>query len=248
VLRILGVSLRVAGRTVLDEISLQVKAGELVVVEGARGAGKSSLARVAAVQAQPEAGEVWIGERDVAGLQEASLPYVRRNIGYFSSDLPFLPRMSALENVMLAAGARGYEPAQARELALRALGRVGAVGAAMRLPETLSVAERRLVGIARALAGAPPLLVIDDPSAGLAASDAGAVLSAILGAIEVGGAALCTSPDGAFATAVVRAGGRRVRLESGRVLAGGGPIGVVASRRAASVDAANVDVRVEAQR
>jgi ABC-type ATPase involved in cell division len=212
---------------VLDEISLQVRAGELVVVEGQRASGKSSLARVAAILRRPDVGEIWIGERDVAGVQDASLPYVRRNIGYDAAELPLAPGLSALENVMLAAGARGFEPAQARELAVRALGRVGVVGAATRAPATLSAAERRLVGLARALAGAPPLLVIDDPSASLAASDAGAVLSAILGVIEVGGAALCTSPDGAFAAAVVRAGGRRVRLEGGRVLAGGGPIGVV---------------------
>jgi ABC-type ATPase involved in cell division len=231
VLRILSVSLRVSGRLVLDEVSLQVRAGELVVVEGVRAAGKSTLARVAAVLCRPEVGEVWIGERDVTVLQRASLPYVRRNIGFFSAEVPLLARMTALENVMLAAGARGFEPAQARELALRALGRVGVVGAATRAPETLSAAETRLVGLARAFAGAPPLLVVDDPSAGLAPSDAGAVLSAMLGAVEVGGAALCMSADAAFATAVVRAGGRRVRLETGRVQAGGGPIGVVASRQ-----------------
>jgi cell division transport system ATP-binding protein len=230
---------------VLDEVSLQVRAGELVVVEGNRASGKSSLARVAAVLRRPDLGEVWIGERDVAPLQDASLPYVRRNIGFYAGELPLLPGHSTLENVMLAAGARGFEPAQARELAVRALGRVGIVGAATRLPGTLSTAERRLVGLARALAGAPPLLVIDDPSANLAASDVGAVLSAILGVVEVGGAALCTSPDGAFATAVVRAGGRRVRLEGGRVLAGGGPIGVVASRRGAVEPPV---VRVEAHR
>jgi ABC-type ATPase involved in cell division len=244
VLRLLGVSLRVAGRMVLDEVSLQVRAGELVVVEGARAAGKTSLARVASVLRRPDVGEVWIGERDVAALQDSSLPYVRRNVGYYSSDVPLLPRLPVLENVMLAAGARGYEPAQARELALRALGRVGIVGAATRTPESLSGAELRLVAVARALAGAPPLLVVDDPSAGLAASDAGAVLSAILGVVEVGGAALCTSPDAAFATAVVRAGGRRVRLEGGRVLAGGGPVGVVASRRIGEAPL----VRVEAHR
>jgi ABC-type ATPase involved in cell division len=245
-LRLLGVSLRVAGRAVLDEVSLQVRAGELVVVEGQRASGKSSLARVAAVLRRPDAGEVWIGERDVAPLQDASLPYVRRNVGFFSGDLPLLPRFSALENVMLAAGARGFEPAQARELALRALGRVGVVGAATRAPGGLSAAERRLVALARALAGAPPLLVLDDPSAELPASDAGAVLSAILGVVEVGGAALCTSPDGAFAEAVVRAGGRRVRLVGGRVLAGGGPIGIVGAggRRPPP----QVRVRVEAHR
>jgi ABC-type ATPase involved in cell division len=244
-LRLLGVSLRVADRMVLDEVSLQVRAGELVVVEGARASGKSTLARVAAVLRRPDAGELWIGERDVAGLQDTSLPFVRRNIGFFSDDLPLLSGVSALENVMLAAGARGFEPAQARELAVRALGRVGVVGAATRAPAGLSTAERRLVGLARALAGAPPLLVLDDPSAHLAASDAGAVLSAILGVVEVGGAALCASPDGAFAEAVVRAGGRRVRLESGRVLAGGGPIGVVgAGARRTAAPA----VRVEARR
>jgi ABC-type ATPase involved in cell division len=244
VLRLLGVSLRVSGRMVLDEVSLQVRAGELVVVEGARASGKTSLARVAAVLRRPDVGEVWIGARDVAALQDSSLPYVRRNVGYFSSDVPLLRRMSVLENVMLAAGARGFEPAQARELALRALGRVGVVGAATSLTEALSEAERRLVALARALAGAPPLLVVDDPAAGLSAGDAGAVLSAILGVVEVGGAALCTSPDGAFATAVVRAGGRRVRLEGGRVLAGGGPIGVVASRHAGESPV----VRLEVQR
>jgi ABC-type ATPase involved in cell division len=240
-LRLLGVSLRVEGRMVLDEISLQVRAGELVVVEGVRAAGKSALARVAAVQQRPDVGEVWIGERDVAGLQDASLPFVRRNIGYFSADVPLLPRMPVLDDVMLAAGARGYEPAQARELALRALGRVGAVGLARCLPEALSGGERRLAALARALAGAPPLLVIDDPSAGLGAADAGAVLSAVLGAVEAGAAALCASPDGAFATAVVRAGGRRVRLEGGRVLAGGGPIGIVA-RRAPAEPTARLEV------
>ncbi|HEV3032027.1 MAG TPA: ATP-binding cassette domain-containing protein, partial [Polyangia bacterium] len=183
-------SLRVGGHMVLDDVSLQVRAGELVVVEGNRASGKSSLARVAAVLRRPDVGEVWIGERDVATLQEGSLPYVRRNIGFYSGDLPLLAPLSALENVMLAAGARGFEPAQARELAVRALGRVGIVGCATRAVGALSSAERQLVAVARALAGAPPLPVLDDPSAHLAPNDAGAVLSALLGVVEVGGAAL----------------------------------------------------------
>src|SRR5450432_3043953 len=91
---------------VLDEVSLQVRAGELIVVEGHRASGKSSLARVAAALRRPDVGEVWIGERDIAPLQDASLPYVRRNIGYYSEELPLLPGVSALENVMLGAGAR----------------------------------------------------------------------------------------------------------------------------------------------
>jgi ABC-type ATPase involved in cell division len=239
----LGVSLRVGGRMALDGVSLQVRGGELVVVEGARAAGKSLLARVAAAQRGPDGGELWIAGRDVTALQRSSLPYVRRNVGFFSGDVPLLPRMTALENVMLAVAARGFGPRPARDLALRALGRVGAASAATRRTDVMSASEARLVALARALAGAPPLLVIDEPSAGMAASDAGGVLSAILGAVEAGGAALCTTADAAFASAAVRAGGRRVRLEGGRLLPGGGPVGVIHTRRSASE---GITARVEA--
>jgi cell division transport system ATP-binding protein len=227
----LGVSVRRGGRMALDEVSLQARAGELVVVEGGRGAGKSTLLRIAAALRWPDAGEVWVAGRDVMALQRASLPYVRRNIGYFAPDIPLLPRTTVLENVMLAAAARGAEPKPARELAMGALGRVGALGTALTRVEALSTAERRLCCLARALAGAPPLLVLDDPGGALGASDAGAVLSAVLGAVEMGAAALCASADGAFAAAAVRAGGRRVRLESGRLLPGGGPVGIISARR-----------------
>jgi ABC-type ATPase involved in cell division len=219
---------------VLDGVSVQVRGGELVVVEGARAAGKSLLARVAAAQRWPDGGELWIAGRDVTALQRSSLPYVRRNVGFFAGDVPLLPRMTALENVMLAAAARGIGPSRARDLAQRALGRVGAASAATRRTEVMSASEARLVALARALAGAPALLVIDEPTAGMAAGDAGAVLSALLGAVEVGGAVLCTTADAAFAAAVVRAGGRRLRLECGRLLPGGGPVGVIAGRRSAS--------------
>lgn len=227
----------------LDEVALQARAGELVVVEGGRGAGKTTLLQVAATLRFPDAGEVWVAGRDVTALQRGSLPYVRRNVGYFSAGLPLLGGLTAQENVMLALAARGADPARARELALRALGRVGVVGVATRRVETLSAAEQRLAGVARALAGAPSLILLDEPSAGLSPSDAGAVLSALLGAVEAGAAALCATADGSFAAAAHRAGGRRVRLEAGRILAGGGPVGVVGGRRSDSGA-----VRAEGQR
>lgn len=229
-LRILGVSVRRGEKVALDEVSLQARAGELVIVEGTRGSGKSTLLRIAAALRWPDAGEVWVAGRDVRALQRSSLPYVRRNIGYFAPDIPLLPRTSVLENVMLAAAARGAEPSHARELALRALGRIGALGTATRRVEALSTAERRLCCLARALTGAPPLLVLDDPGGALAANDAGAVLSAMLGAAELGAAVLCSSADASFVAAAVRAGGRRVRLDAGRVLPGGGPVGIIARR------------------
>ena len=230
---------------VLDEISLQVRAGELVVVEGHRAAGKSSLARVAAVLRRPDVGEVWIGERDVSTLQETSLPYVRRNIGFFSADMPLLPRVTALENVMLAAGARGFEPAQAREpraararsrgrrrrgdaRARDAVGRRAAPRRARARARGRAPAARHrrsLGGARRERRGRRPL---SDPRR----RRGGRRRAVYVTRWRV--------RDGRRAR-----GGRRARLEGGRVLAGGGPIGVVASRRA---PAEAPLVRVEAHR
>jgi cell division transport system ATP-binding protein len=230
VLRILGVSLSIAGRRILEEISLQARAGEMVILDGARGAGKSALLQIAAALRRPDAGEVWIADRDVTALQRSSLPYVRRNVGYLGDDVPLLDDASVLDNVLLALAARGEPQARARELALRALGRVDLIDAASRRVATLSGAERRLCGAARAFAGAPPLLILDDPSAGLGPGDGEALLAAVGVAVEMGSAVLSASADDAFVAAAVKAGARRVRLDGGRVLPGGGPIAVPASR------------------
>lgn len=224
-------SLSVAGRRVLDEVSLQARAGELVVLEGGRGAGKSALLRIAAALRRPDSGEVWIAEREVTRLQRSSLPFVRRNVGYLGADAPLLDDATVLENVLLALAARGEPPGRARELALRALGRVDLIDAAPRRVATLSDAERRLCGAARALAGAPPLLILDDPAAGLGPADTEALLAAIGAAVGLGSAALAASADGAFVAAAVQAGARRVGVEAGRAQPGGGPIAVVAARR-----------------
>jgi cell division transport system ATP-binding protein len=246
VLRILGVSLSIGGGPLLEEVSLQVWGGQLVVIEGGRGAGKSTLLQVCAALRRPDVGQVWIAGRDVTVLRRSSLPYVRRNVGYLAGETLLLPEASVLENVTLALAARAEAPARARELALRALGRVGLLGAATRRVATLSASERRLCAVARALAGAPPLLVIDDPTAGLSPADAGLVQAALAGAREMGAAVLCASADAAYVAAAVAAGARRVRLEGGHALPGGGPIGVLASRR--GDDEAGPPVRIEALR
>jgi ABC-type ATPase involved in cell division len=155
-------------------------------------------------------------------LQRDSLPFVRRNVGFVEARPRFISQISVLDNVMLPLGACGEPVAWAREVALRALGRIGAVGLATWAPESLSVSEQRLAGIARALAGTPLLLLLDDPSASLAVADTGAVLSVLFGAVENGAAVVCASADLAFVAAAVRGGARRLRLEGGCVL--GGPV------------------------
>jgi ABC-type ATPase involved in cell division len=219
VLRLQQVSLRIDDTVVLDAVTAAFKAGELTVVEGPRGAGKTTLLEIAGTRRRPDSGQIWIAGHDITALQRRSLPFVRRNIGFSSAVPRFLSGLTVLENVMLPLGARAEPAAWAREAALRALGRVGVVGLALREPGTLSVSARRLVGIARALAGPPPLVLLDDPGASLAPGDFDAIWSALFACAESGAAVVCASADPAFSAAAVRAGGRRLRLEAGRLAA-----------------------------
>lgn len=231
-LRLIAVSLRHQGKTVLDAVTMEARSGELLVLEGGRAAGKTRLLEIAGARRRPDSGAIWIAGHDVTALQRDSLPFVRRNVGFLDAQPRFLSGMTVLDNVMLPLGARAEPLTWAREAALRALGKVGAVGVATAQPDRLSTAGRRLVGIARALAGSPPLLLLDDPSASLTAADSGAVLSALLGAVERGAAVVCATADGAFAAAAVRAGARRLRMEAGCVLTGPAAMAVVPGGRA----------------
>ena|GEM_PF-1197716 len=231
VLRLVAVTLRLGGELVLDGLTVEARAGEILLIEGNRGAGKTKLLEVAAARRQPDAGEVWIADHDVTALQRGSLPFVRRNIGYVEAEPRFLSRMTVVENVMMPLGARGEPAAWAREAAVRALGKVGIVGLGAHDPACLSNGARRLAAIARALAGVPPLVIVDEPSASLSAVDAGAVLSAMCGAVEGGGAVVCASADSAFVAAATAAGARRLRLDAGRLVPGVGTMVALPGRR-----------------
>ncbi|MES1205093.1 MAG: ATP-binding cassette domain-containing protein [Pseudomonadota bacterium] len=232
-IRLVAVTSSSSGSVVLDSVAAEARSGEMLIVEGPRGAGKTTLLEIMGARRRPDAGQVWIADHDIMTLQRGSLPFVRRNIGFVSAAPHFLSGLTVMENVMLPLAARAESFEWAREAALRALGRVGIVGLATREPRELSGSARRLVAVARALAGAPPLLLLDDPSASLAPADIGAVLSALQAAVESGAAVVCAAPDGPFATACARSGARRLRIDAGRVSPGAGPITVVNGGRAA---------------
>jgi ABC-type ATPase involved in cell division len=233
VIRLIAVTLRLEAASILDAVTAHANAGELVLIEGSRAAGKTKLLEIAGARRRPTSGQVWIGDREVTAVQRDYLPFVRRNIGFLSAAPKFLSGLSVLENLMLPLAARAEPVESAREAALRALGRLGMVSLGTLDPEVLSASARRLVGVARALAGSPPVVLLDDPGSSLAPADMGALLSALLGAVENGAAVVCTSGDGGFTTAAVRAGARRLHLDSGRVLSSPAPIGVLSGGRAA---------------
>jgi ABC-type ATPase involved in cell division len=221
-----GVSYLRAGSPALADVTLGVSCGELVAVQGPTGSGKSSLLAVAAGIRAPDSGAVWIAEHNIAGLQASSLPYVRRNVGYLPPEPLLIPDETVLENIMLALAVRGQPIDSAEADARETLAMVADSAWENRLARSLSTGQQRLVALARALVGPPPLVVVDEPAAGMGGDDREGIVRALVWARERGCAVLCGTSDPSFAQMLVDAGGRQVHLEGGR-MAGAPAIGLV---------------------
>jgi putative ABC transport system ATP-binding protein len=152
----------------LADATLDLRAGEVTLIEGPSGSGKTTLISILGLLLTPTSGEVWIEGRNVAGLGERELPALRaRNFGFVFQGFNLFPALSALENVEMAIAMKGARPADARGEARRLLELVGLGPRMHHLPADLSGGQKQRVAIARALGGDPPILVGDEPTAAL---------------------------------------------------------------------------------
>jgi ABC-type lipoprotein export system ATPase subunit len=243
-IRLEGVCLSGDGHALLDDVCLAVTAGELLAIHGPAGSGKSLLLTIASARRAPAKGEVWIAERRMAGLQRSSLPLVHRDVAYLPPDPPLVEDETALENVMLALAVRGADVPASETGAMQALTTLGLQACAARRLDGLAGGERRLVALARALAGAAPVLVLDDPTAGLDRNERERALAALASARDGGTAVLLATSDDEAIEALTARGGRRARLDHGR-LHGGLPGITLLPRRTddASVPTARIELR-----
>ncbi len=153
------------GPVALDGVSLELAPGEALGIVGANGAGKSTLLLLLAGVLSPSRG------RFTLDGMERLLPFpstVRRRLGVVFQDPDdqlFLP--TVYDDVAFGPRHRGLSPQKVREAALSALERVGASHLASRMPHALSGGEKRLAALAAALAPAPEVLLLDEPSAAL---------------------------------------------------------------------------------
>lgn len=141
-------------RTIFQCLDLTVNPGEFLVILGPSGCGKSTLLRLVAGLTKPVTGEVRLDPPDAG-------------IGFVFQDASLLPWRTALGNVILPLELDGVPRPKAREEALNLLADVGLHGFADHYPDTLSGGMRMRVSIARALAGNPKLLLLDEPFAAL---------------------------------------------------------------------------------
>jgi putative ABC transport system ATP-binding protein len=158
----------VAAVHALNGVNLTVKSGEVVFLMGPSGSGKTTLLSVMGCILQPTSGSVSIRGREVAGLSERELPAIRlANIGFVFQGFNLFPTLSAGENVELALDLKGIRGRSARGRAMDLLGQVGIREKYDVFPADLSGGQKQRVAIARALAGAPDILLADEPTAAL---------------------------------------------------------------------------------
>jgi ABC-type lipoprotein export system ATPase subunit len=151
-------------RVALRELDLALDGGELTVVWGLRGSGRSTLLRIAAGIESPDAGVVRFDGRDLAKHREELLG---AGIGFCQKTLPRNGSQSVLDLVMVSLLARGISSSHARARAGEALERAGALEQASLALAALDAAEAVRVALARVLALEPRLLVVDDPIGGV---------------------------------------------------------------------------------
>jgi polar amino acid transport system ATP-binding protein len=154
-------------KTVLSGVDLTIYPGETVVLMGPSGCGKSTLVRCINRLTEPDSGVVYFENRLVTALSVHQLAAVRREIGYVFQHFNLIQRLNVIDNVTLALRINGVSPGEARERGMEALALVGMAGKATDYPGELSGGEQQRVGIARALAQKPRLMLWDEPTASL---------------------------------------------------------------------------------
>lgn len=154
--------------SVLSDVSLQLKRGELVAVTGASGVGKSTLLHILGTLDRPSEGRLQIRQTDVLDLADDDLAEFRnRHIGFVFQFHNLLAEFTAVENVMLPAMISGRPIPETRQKAIDLLTRVGLAARLHHRPGELSGGECQRVAVVRALVMEPLLVLADEPSGNL---------------------------------------------------------------------------------
>ena len=152
----------------LDDVSVSINAGEFVSIMGSSGSGKSTLMNIIGCLDVPSRGEYFFRDYNISNLNSNRLAEIRnKDIGFVFQNFNLLPRLNALENVILPLLYSGKNLKERNKLALKALEGVGLYDRKNHRPNQLSGGQQQRVSIARAIAGFPKLILADEPTGAL---------------------------------------------------------------------------------
>lgn len=200
---------------VLQEVSLEIAAGEMVALTGPSGAGKSTFLHLVGALDAPTAGRILFEGRDLASLEEDDLARFRNDsVGFVFQSHHLLPEFTAVENAMMPGLVRRLSRGVARRRAEESLERVGLSDRLEHRPGELSGGEQQRVALARALVLQPRLLLADEPTGNLDPQTA-AGIHELLQELnrDLGITGVVVTHNETLAASL----GRRIRLVAGRL-------------------------------
>lgn len=149
----------------LNDVSFSVEKGEFVSIIGPSGSGKSTLMNIIGLLDIPSSGNYYLDGKDVSKLTDNDLALFRsKSIGFVFQNFNLLPKLTALENVMVPLLYQGYKNSEAKELAKESLTKVGLSHRYNHLPNQLSGGQMQRVAIARAIVSHPKIILADEPT------------------------------------------------------------------------------------
>ena len=163
------VTCSLGGHLVLSEISFEVQEGEILVILGASGSGKTTILRLILGLIRPDSGKIFVDGEEITQMSERKLMAVRRNIGMVFQEGALFDSLTVGENIAFSFREQGTMSEEAIEERVRKiLGFVDMVETIDMMPDELSGGMKRRVGIARALAAHDPKIILyDEPTTGL---------------------------------------------------------------------------------
>ena len=168
------VTMRFGGLVALDDISFSVPPGKVTGLIGPNGAGKTTLINIICGQTKPTSGRIVIGGAAMTGAAPHRVAVA--GLGRTFQNIRLFDRMTALENVAIAALSKGHDAATAQRIAYAELARLGLAARAEELAGAFAYGDRRRLEIARALALEPRFLLLDEPAAGMNPAETDALI------------------------------------------------------------------------
>ena len=203
------------GRAALHNVSLELPSGELAVLTGHSGAGKSTLLKLIALIERPTRGQVFVDGRNIGRLAPRQVPQHRRKIGIVFQDNKLLEDRPAFDNVALPLIIAGFNRREIARRTRAALDQVGLLDKLGSAPRRLSAGEQQRVGIARAIASKPKLLIADEPTGNLDPELSLDIMNLFRRLNEVGVTMLIATHD---LRLLDHLDGRRIELADGEVI------------------------------
>lgn len=225
-LRVEGISKTMGGKLILDDCSLSVNRGELMVLIGPSGAGKSTLLQCIDCLIMPDSGSIWLENNLLDRDNKKKLCAFRAQVGMIFQDFNLFDHLTAEENVAIALRkVKGLAKTEARERALDELARVGLARRALLYPAQLSGGQKQRVAIARALAMDPKAILLDEPTSALDPELVGEVLAVIRDLAAAGMTMIMATHQMDFARTLAN---EIIFMEKGKIIERGSPATLLA--------------------